>query len=267
MVNIDVLICTSVLNKKLYNTIDSILSQSYNHNNIILINDTGYDIKSAINKRYNKKVNIYKHDAVKGLTNALKFGERFIKNKYVARVDVGDELKSNRFEMQVNFLENNTDYAIIGCRTNLYFETSNNDKVYMYTTDSGEDFKIRSQLINRNPMVHGSLMIRSDILKKVGGYNINYKAAQDLELYMKIIKVSKIGVLSTILHSHIFTHQSTTLIHNKRSSLNALMARLKYYQFPELINIRFIVLLAKTLLKLLIPKFILKYLFIKKYNA
>ena len=40
----------------------------------------------------------------------------------------------------------------------------------------------------KNPFIHGTLMIKSEILKKVGSYNENFYYAQDYMLYKTLIK-------------------------------------------------------------------------------
>ena len=54
----------------------------------------------------------------------------------------------------------------------------------------------------KNPFIHGSLMIQADVLRSVGGYDDNFKYAQDYKLFIDLIKKGyKIKTLNKTLYS------------------------------------------------------------------
>ena len=59
---------------------------------------------------------------LKGITFALNYGINLVKTKYVARMDSDDISHPTRFEKQLNFLEGNPNYVLVGCRVKLIDE-------------------------------------------------------------------------------------------------------------------------------------------------
>ena len=51
-----------------------------------------------------------------GIAFALNYGLNLVKTKYVARMDADDTCHPARFEKQLNFLEGNPNYVMVGCR-------------------------------------------------------------------------------------------------------------------------------------------------------
>ena len=54
----------------------------------------------------------------------------------------------------------------------------------------------------KNPFIHGSLLIRKEVLKEIGGYDENYYYAQDYMLFKQLIKNNyKIKTINRTLYS------------------------------------------------------------------
>lgn len=110
------------------------------------------------------------------------------KYKYISRLDCGDLCVANRFEIQENFLKNNSDYALVGSAVKA---VDKNQKFLFNVNNPLTDEEIRKVMKSRCAFIHPSVMFRSDIIPVVGKYPTNYKAAEDFAFFVNILKKYK----------------------------------------------------------------------------
>ena len=85
--------------------IESILSQTYNDFEFIIINDGSTDNSLKIIKSYSdQRILILQHDKNKGISKALNYGLRYAKGRFIARMDANDIALSERFDKQIKYL-------------------------------------------------------------------------------------------------------------------------------------------------------------------
>lgn len=92
-------------------TIQSVVNQSYNNWELILIDDNSKDETCAIIKKFTAKYNniqLIKLDKNAGVSNARNLGLAAAKGKYVAFLDSDDIWLNNKLKIQVNFMEKNS---------------------------------------------------------------------------------------------------------------------------------------------------------------
>lgn len=180
-------------------SINSILNQTYKNIEIIIINDGSTDKTQKILKVFEKNYkNIYLINNKKniGLTKSLNIGIKKSKGKYIARQDCDDISYAKRISKQVAFLEKNKE--IVLCGTQRIIVDTRISKSYRDFLPF-EDYQIRNKALISNPFFHSSVMIRKNILYKVGLYNEKFKYVQDLELWSRIIFKYKTVNLKDIL--------------------------------------------------------------------
>ncbi|MFW5804566.1 MAG: glycosyltransferase family 2 protein [bacterium] len=180
-----VTIIMSVYNseKHLKNAIDSILNQSYQNFEFIIIDDNSTDDTWDILINYNKKdprVKIYKNTVNKGLPENLNNAIKISEGDYIARMDGDDISDRKRIERQVEYLEHNPDISMVGSFSWLINEEGENigqKRVHLTT-----NFK---KLLRRIDVIHASVMFRGDFFKKYGFYDPYFKKAQDMDLWLR----------------------------------------------------------------------------------
>jgi len=107
-----------VYNSALYikDAINSILNQTIQDFEIIIIDDCSADDTLAIIEAYkDARIRIIKKNKNKGLIDSLNIGFEEAKGKYIARMDGDDISLPDRFEKQLEVLENNSDIKVCGC--------------------------------------------------------------------------------------------------------------------------------------------------------
>lgn len=144
-------------------------------------------------KKMDSRIKIIENKENIGLIGSLNKAINSINTKYIARMDSDDISDEKRLEKEFEFLENNTQYALVGSRANYM----NKDGIYKTSQFYGEvklDILIRFCVF-----FHPSILIKTDILKQLNGYE-EYIRNEDYALYLKLYYLGYKGyVLNDIL--------------------------------------------------------------------
>jgi glycosyltransferase involved in cell wall biosynthesis len=164
-------------------SIDSILCQTYRDYEFIIVDDGSSDNSFRILDSYakeNQNIKIIRNDSNIGLTKSLNKALLSARGNYVARMDADDISIDTRLEKQIDLLEQNVNVGLVSCNSIVIDENGHAVKnVLMPLT-------INSLIRKRNYLVHGSVIIRKDVLDKLGGYDEEMRYAQDYELWLRI---------------------------------------------------------------------------------
>ena len=120
-----------------------------------------------------------------GIAFSLNYGLNLVKTKYVARMDGDDICHPTRFEKQLNFLEENSNYVMVGCRVKLI--DSSGEMINKNFKFFEGDKEIRKALKYRMPLCHPAMIFRTDTLFVHRGYMYG-STAEDHELYLRIAR-------------------------------------------------------------------------------
>lgn len=172
----------------LKNSVNSILNQTYKDFEFLIIDDgsTNKNVSKEIYKlRYlDNRIKIFQNEYNEGLTKSLNFVIRASIGQFIVRNDDDDFSLPNRIEMQINYLENNSEISVVGTNARVILKYKKN---YEYLTKLPLDNShIAKVIIYKNPILHSSACIRSEAIKKFY-YNEKYINAQDYALWIRMI--------------------------------------------------------------------------------
>jgi len=190
----------SVYNGERYlrEAINSILNQTFRDFEFLIINDGSTDGTAEILKSYDDhRIKIINNKENLGLTMSLNKGLRLARGEYIARMDADDISELKRLKKQVEFLDMHSSIGVAGINSYLIDERGN-ILTKMERPTSHE--KIMSKILGENQMVHGSLMLRKNLLETCGYYNEGLTFAQDYELLLRLSTVTGLANLSEYLH-------------------------------------------------------------------
>jgi glycosyltransferase involved in cell wall biosynthesis len=146
--------------KYLTEAIKSILDQTFQDFELLIINDGSIDSSLDIIRSFkNKRIRIFNNKSNRGNYLSRNLGIKYSAGKYICVMDADDISLPHRFERQVLFMEQNPEfglagsgYRVIGRDQDLFRES--------------EYEKIKVILIRNNCFIHPSVIIRHDFLRK-----------------------------------------------------------------------------------------------------
>ncbi|MEI6352473.1 MAG: glycosyltransferase [Candidatus Nomurabacteria bacterium] len=202
--------------KFLKEAIESILNQSFQDFELIIINDASTDNSLNIINKYsdnilyknkikiiNNKENLFsKHGIVKVLNSGMKIAN----GKYIARMDADDISLPERFEKQINILEKENATLCGTWAITINEDGKEISKMnYPKTSWIGNKF----YLLKGNPFIHPTVMFNKETIQNIGSYK-NYKHIEDYELWTRIVPEYKsINIPEYLFKYRIHSNQIT----------------------------------------------------------
>ena len=198
-------------------SVPSVLEQSFTNFELLVL-DGGSDDKTLnyIKNLDSERIDVYENTG--NITDALNKGVKEANGEYIARVDADSPPHSNWLEKCISFLEDNPEYAAVGTQARRIKTTD-----YSSVTNKPQcHASIVEKLPWQNPMIHPTLVVRKDILRKVGGYQDTHW--EDYDLIIRLSQDYLLRNLSEVLVTEYIHDDSIT---GSTSSLKATLASLR----------------------------------------
>lgn len=180
---ISVLLTTYNDSKYIPFSIRSILDQTFPHFELIIIDDGSTDNTYEV-------INIFKDDRIKyyyidhiGRSAALNHGIKKCVGKYIAIIDADDWAYPDRLLTQFNFLENNTQYSLVGTYAELIDEKGNH---ISKLTRPISFLKIYKNLFALNSICFGTIMFNKEVALSFS-FNDKVTICEDLDWFVKVL--------------------------------------------------------------------------------
>jgi len=169
-------------------SLNSILEQSYIHLEIIIINDGSTDAsQNIIDAISDARILCIKHSKNKGLIASLNEAITIAKGQYLVRMDADDIAFKNRIQLQVQFLIDNPNIAVVGSHATFFEEDilkpTANWELELKTNTPQE---IKKALVWENCIIHPSICMRAEIAKSLL-YDPTQKNYEDYDLWLRVI--------------------------------------------------------------------------------
>ncbi len=179
--------------------IESAKKQSFMDWELIVLDDDSEDATEAIVASYTAKddrIKYHKNSPALGISANRNKGLKLATGQYLAVLDSDDYwLDNNKLQKQYDFLEQNPDYALIGSNIRIIDEKGGLIKETDFAT---EDLKIRKKILSDNQIPHSSVLIRRELMTKIGGYDEKLSCVEDLDLFLRLGQLGKMKNLAEI---------------------------------------------------------------------
>ncbi|MFH1058843.1 MAG: glycosyltransferase family A protein [Pseudomonadota bacterium] len=177
-------------------SIDSIIMQTYDNWELIIINDGSTDNTFDIIKSYNDdRIKIYSSERSYGLPYQLNRAIIASAGKYFARMDGDDISYPNRLEMQIKFMERNCGIDLVG--SSILVFNSNGMSLGKRVMPITHSVICRSPY-SGFPIAHPTFLGRLDWFKKYY-YRIGAVRCEDQDLLLRSFRDSKFANVDMIL--------------------------------------------------------------------
>jgi glycosyltransferase involved in cell wall biosynthesis len=180
--------------KYLPQAIESILKQTYHHFEFIIINDGSTDLsRKIILSCKDKRIRLIDNQTNIGLTKSLNRGITEAKGELIARMDADDISLPKRFETQIEIFEK-YDIDLCGTSMELIDEVGSVIGVMGPKTIVASDLPA-SVLNNSLWLPNGTFMVKRTSLNEIGGYDPDFRYAQDFDLCARMFLAGKKAIV------------------------------------------------------------------------
>lgn len=171
-------------------TIESILSQTYQDFELLIIDNASTDKTQYIIKSYSdKRIRLYINEKNMGQTYSLNRGLALARGEYIARIDADDICLPKRLEIQADFLDKNPEFGFCGSWVRYI---TDNDILTVTMKMPTSDTSLRAMQVFACGMYHPSAMYRKSIVKSNNlTYDSKIVISEDYELWRKLLIYSK----------------------------------------------------------------------------
>lgn len=167
----------------LRDSIESVLNQTYQEWELIIVNDCSTDNTLEIAKEYEAKdarIKVVTNQTNKKLPASLNVGFSLAKGDYYTWTSDDNMYKPDAIEFMVNYLNNNIDVDLISCSFDYIDENGKFLKVFL---DNRDRYQVD---LAHYCNIGACFMYRKEIANKVGGYNEEAFCAEDYEYWCRI---------------------------------------------------------------------------------
>ncbi|MBE0410252.1 MAG: glycosyltransferase [Anaerolineales bacterium] len=211
--NVSVVMC--VYNEEHYirDAIDSILSQTYDDFELIVVDDASTDGTPEILRSFvDERIIIFRNEKNSGPYRSANKGISLAQGEFIARHDADDISHPKRFEKQVNHLIKNNSIGMVSSDFQ-YIDKSGHiiDSVSL----PASNHTLQERLTRGNIFAQGSVIFRRSVFDQVGGYRDYFPVSQDYDLWLRMSEVSELANIDAPLYQMRF--HSKSISRNKRA--------------------------------------------------
>jgi glycosyltransferase involved in cell wall biosynthesis/peptidoglycan/xylan/chitin deacetylase (PgdA/CDA1 family)/SAM-dependent methyltransferase len=205
--------------------IESILSQTYPHYEIVVIDDGSTDNTAEVSGRY-PGVRCVRQEN-RGLAAARNTGLRKSNGDYLVFLDADDRLLPHALEVGLACLRAHPQCAFVAGRC---IRIGNDGQPLPTTEEAGRDGDAYSRLLSGCPILVPAVMYRRASFQAFPGFDTSMSAAEDYHLYYRIARELPIhfhdSVVAEVRQHHANMTSNTALM--LRSNLTALQTQWRY---------------------------------------
>jgi glycosyltransferase involved in cell wall biosynthesis len=188
--------------KYLSEAIDSILGQTFEDFEFLIIDDGSTDSSSEVIRSYtDPRIRLIKNGENIGLTCSLNKGLKLARGEYIARMDADDISLPERLEREIAIADVHPEITVVTTGFANFvnsFRKDNKDSENKVGVDEIEWIGFED-LLEGNKVFHGSVLFRRKNILDIGGYDERLPKAQDYDLWLRVSRNAEIIKLKRIL--------------------------------------------------------------------
>src|SRR3954454_13069366 len=177
----------------LRDAVESVLGQTFNDFEFIIIDDGSTDgspdqLRAYASRDPRIRLTVREN---KGLTLTLNEALSQARGEFVGRMDCDDVALPNRFAAQVAYFRSDPSIVCAGGHFELIDEKG---RLLTRLRPPSDDESIQKLLLaGHTAICHPAAMMRRDAVTRVGGYDPYFRTTQDLDLWLRLGEVGRLG--------------------------------------------------------------------------
>lgn len=164
--------------------IDSILAQTYQDFEIVVVDDGSSPAMGSAIEHYGDRVR-YFYQENQGPTRAENFAISQARGEYIASIDQDDIWLPEMLARQVEILDKDPDLAFVCCAAYVI----DSDGKTIKTFESGKYYtNTFADLFDENFVIHSTVVLRKSCCDDVGVFDVDFYTNHDHELWLRLAK-------------------------------------------------------------------------------
>jgi glycosyltransferase involved in cell wall biosynthesis len=199
-----------------------------------------------------------------GIERALQAGIEALAQRgvrYAARIDTGDLATPRRLARQRAHMEAHPEVALLGMWTHVVTPAG---APLFDLTPPADPAALRRLVLMRSCFAHPSLMLRVDAVIEAGNYRAQYRAAEDLDLILRLMQKHDCANLPEFGLYYELNEHGISATKRRTQTLSTLRLQLRYFRagnVPDYVGV------AKSLAHLALPYRALRSLKTRLFRA
>ena len=186
--------------------IRSVLNQTYQDFEIIVVDDGSIDTTEKVVRRFDDdRIRYIRHGENKGGSAARNTGIKAAKGKYIAFLDSDDEWLPEKLEKQTRAFENED--LQVGVVYAKFVNINENGESLDKNVAKCEGFAFRQLLSSNRVGTVSSVMVRSECFQKVGGFDETLPSCQDWDMWLRLARHYKFHFIPEVLVKYFKQHE------------------------------------------------------------
>ncbi|MFH1846067.1 MAG: glycosyltransferase [Candidatus Omnitrophota bacterium] len=175
-------------------TVESVLAQTYENIEIIVVDDGSTDNTEELLLPYAEKIK-YIRKQNSGASSARNLGINNARGEYIGFIDCDDMYSSKKIEKSVEFLEKNSDIGFV--HTPVYFiDDKDNILRTYYLKEAKRSGWISGQLLLRNFICNSTVVAKKTCFEKCGLFDENIFIPADWDMWLRLSEKYKAGYIN-----------------------------------------------------------------------
>ena len=183
----------------LRDAVESVLSQSFSDFELIILDDGSTDDSPNVLKEYaarDPRIRVTVREN-QGLTVTLNEGLAQARGEFIARMDCDDVCLPGRFARQLDYLRADPSLVCAGGHFELIDEKG---RLLTRLRPPSDDESIQKLLLaGHTAICHPAAMMRREAVTRVGGYDPYFRTTQDLDLWLRLGEVGRLGNVPAVV--------------------------------------------------------------------
>lgn len=217
--------------------VDSILAQTYEDFELIILNDGSTDKTQSIIEAYSDPRIRLINKENSGVASTLNLGLKEARGEFIWRHDADDISLPQKLEKEMAFLDAHPEFVL--CATQVAFMSERGNVAWnkrqpkdswlgseTYREVLFEDFSPYS------PVTHGTTLFRRSILENTGGYREAFITSEDIDMWLRFLEHGRLAVLNECLSLHRLSTSSATAVHGWKNHFYRELAK-EFYRIRQ----------------------------------